>query len=686
MTERARTTALWTLIGFVLLAWTLLNSAVYIRTFVLTEDQQTVAPMLLKIVQPELFSRDYFFAGTNAYTWYPAPFLLPLVWAVQGLSSVERAFQAMHAVFMLLYTAGTVALLRLIEIRWYIALGTAMLSSIVHRLAITGSYWGIGVVLNLTLYTALIPAAGVLALVVGRRWGFSAGWVVLSLLVGLGLNVHSVSGMGGAFMWAACTGVLLLSQRIPINRVLATGAFFLVGASPFLIDFLAPSTAAPAGPDGITALREIAQRAASMVYPWPGAFEGWPADVVEPLIGSLFIGTVLFTVIAVLYGLARRQWATALAVMTISACILFSLLGRSGALCLVPAAVLAAQIVRKRPIPLTDTLLLTAFAAAVAGGPMLQAVYRYLLLNTTVTAFFALTYETARNLSLAYAPLFALLAVFLHSYMADEVSPIKVGISLLTLGFAFHNANQMLTLTEDTIALTGLLLAVILWPRLAYVRQRVFIGILCAGAAVLAARATGFFHTPLIWPVMFAVGMLAAELSIKKQRSLAYGVMLTGLALVLVLPAGRIHWNEGMLLAQIPQMPARIAGSLQIYQTTPDPMLDAAAWASSNTPENSLFWYAGEDCRMFRYYSRRSIIVCENPELSALIYAEGVSGYNAKRDLARQMTIVYREPVLAEQTAQTEGIDYIVYRNDTSPTLSLPVVFQDDEFTIYEVR
>lgn len=674
----------WAAALILTLLWTGFTTWLHIRTFVEVDgDQRIVALATDKWAQPDMYARDYLYGDREGL--YPLTFLIPVSILARVFNGFEQGLFALFALCMSVYTLGMLAFLRLSGIHWPFAVGITLLSSLLNRLAITGSYWGIDVMLNLTLYTTLVPIGGALVLAVAKRWNKGAAWLVFAWLAGLSMNVHSVSALGIAYAIGAAAIYLGWTRTIRWRTLLAGAPLWVVGAFPFFLSgfVLSDAAAAPPAPGDVEVLRSLLRDAGFMVFPWGKSLPEWS----ETGMALLFVILLAVTAGGLLVVVLRQKRLRMGAVFAIAAILglTFAILSRSGVMGFIPATWIAALWLRKREIDLRSGLLLIAFGALILGGPVLQAGYRWLIFTYDLPqlALVNLIYQHARNLSLAYWPLFILMALLVHVCAAEGRSWWAWVMSLLTLGFAFNNRNTPLQFNEDTLALAVCLVLVVLWPHLHRYRM-VLAGLMLAGIAVLAQRALGLFVTPFTWLVGVPVGTAAWILVQQRRRMWAGGVLAVALIVLAVLPVGRMNLYDGTLLSQIPGTRARVAASLGLFDKPHSSLKEMAAWVQT-TPTDSLFWYPHVDCDLFRYYARRAIMPCRSEHLFSM-FVFGIPGYYALGDELDRLEEYFADASSAEATAQAYGVNFMVYRASSAPRPDLPVAYENEMFRVYAVN
>ena len=650
----------------------------------LGSDQLNIGVMSLRLLNADLFTRDYVFANTDFFAFYTPAILSLIGWLAQQTGNHATAFSLLLLPTILLYTAGMWLFLGQFTRHRWLALFVALASAYAAE-TLGGTVWGVA---RLRL---MIPRSLLLCLLpwfcwLWWQWRHSNTWwqqPLLGLLLGIGANLHPVSGL----MFAQ----LFLIAVVWFNRagwrtsrfwfVLAlTVAALLIGVWPTARTYVINirlGEAAATGED-FARFRQVMQFSFSTLFPFNSTrLQQWVGPNGQIL---LVISQALVLITAAWawwrQWLSPRRRFALLLLVQLPLCLFITdasslaLLGFTAVFGLL-LLYRSDKMVRLADVDHFALLLLTSVCTlTMVGSFALEWVWN----RFNWWALTTLVGEQARMAKFIYLPLYLFairLLTILYQELGEEQREAQVLLAGLALALTLHRPVSLL-----------ILLVIILIYRLLCRRPHApwrwpIIGLLC----ICAVAGLGYDY-PLSSTFLFA--MLAAitvtvSISLwcspprRRGSSLAVFITAVGLTgLVYHVPFGLPGMHETL-------NPARYQMAQIQHQEQLDEQ-DLYAWARANSPREAIFY---TDAFAMRFFGQRAITHSTKDWGTAYYRRDGLVAI-AERWLALRSAYAEAEQLLRE--AEAVGADYIYIQKDVALRLDRPVLYSNNTFIVYAVQ
>jgi len=280
----------------------------FLDPYAQNSDQINIGIMVLKQLQPELFSRDYVFADPKIFAIYTPGFLA----LIRSLQTVTQSYDVSLAVLlpgiMLVYLGGMFALISTLTGKVWVALLISLLSS-PQQWTIGATYWGVaglGAVMPRALFIMATPWLFLLLfswIEEPKAWKLG----ILGLGSGLLSNLHPVSGYH--FVQVALSLIFIVHPKGLglLGALLATGGGAVAGVWPTLLAFIRGVAPRESAGVGFLEYYQLMHERFGTLFPFP------PMDFLGYKLGAGAQEVVIWFYLAAVgaWHIGRNIWAQA---------------------------------------------------------------------------------------------------------------------------------------------------------------------------------------------------------------------------------------------------------------------------------------------------------------------------------------------------------------------------------------
>jgi hypothetical protein len=663
---------------------------------VLGSDQHALGIIVTKNLHPNLFAQDYAFKDSYYFRFY-TPFYLRLSeWLTSYTNDFTQAILILMPFIMLAYLAGMYVLLFYISGRAWIALAVTLLSSLVWP-TLGGDIWGVAelrVIIPRTLFLVLLPWLFRLMLhwlKSGQWWQ----WALLAFGVGLGTNLHPVSGMVFAELLLSLIVLFKGLNRKGLAALLVSVGAILVGAWPTMTNFF-QETGSEYGEISFASFYQILGEQVSGVFlsEWNNiVLFGYQVGVMERVtLAWIYCGVM---VIWCLFFLAKRldrlhfldDDALYLLLLLIQGPVVFYLTMFQTAMPII-ITLLYWLVKSKKSEPDRIDLFCLAFLTLACVYAFLGSFFLSLVwVKFEVWRLTPLVMQQIRLSRFIYLPLFIFVARFIQLFVYHPLPSRRRIAEMLAVIGLIHFAPGRFGLPWAVLA--GLLLVVELYGQ-EYLKKwwwsQLIFGI-AVRTLIVRIILFIFLQTSQQWSLALSVAISYSLFNLWQGRrnydwpTIGIRLGLASLPLVALLilgsPSLRVSWATE-LVAKPGALWAKVSPSLlsQVSSERRDE-LELYDWARTKTDIASLFYY---DSLEFRFLAQRS--------LSHSLKDIGMGSYQGAslvefNERYRQLQVAYEDATLLLRYARQYNVDFIVTTRQQGIELSLPVVFENATFLVY---
>lgn len=626
--------------------------------------------IVAKDLNPDLYSRDYFFADDNLYRFYIPWYrwLMGRLWTLTG--GFKMALVSLVLVMGIIYMLGMVLLSTRLSGWVWVGLGLALLST-AYRETMGSEFWGVADMngmLARTIYTAFSPYLFWLMF----RW-LSKPWLILAVVVGLSVglaaNLHPTSGV---FM-AGFVGLLFLLTHSRSLRGWGNLVIFLaataIGALPIMINVFG-NTGHPVPTDvSFEPFSQIVIERIKLPFrPHDFEFDLIGVTIARPLLDYLVGLYLVVSLGLVLLFFLKRQWVVERAgfiwlaggLVVLGYGFMVALFNET--LLFAIAGLYIVYRFSRPPIEASDWWSLGLLALVVLFSFVGSFVVTWIWQTFEVWGLTLLVTEQSRSARFVYMPIFFLCARAAGAWITD----LQTSLDLQAGVFGWRSkpeSSPSHSPSGASLALAfGLLFAI--GP-----------GILHHALDTIPGIVVGLCG-------LFTVVVVLAILLHTWQSSVSRGWQVGGALMVLVLisatPVG--SWIADFSPVPVPMIhlgsqpeAERDDGSQALY-----------AWAQSSTSQDALFYWCGLEYRQethFRAKAQRSITHSWK-DLVTAIYTRArlVEFYERYHRLQEAC----QTPQTAITMARELKADYILAPAGL-PDPGLPLCFSSGRYAVYAV-
>jgi hypothetical protein len=594
-----------------------------------SSDQVNVGVMVNKLLQPELYSKDYVFKDNSLFEFYTPIFLHSLSFLQAQTGQFEYALAVYIPMIMLGYLTGMFVFIFATTKNYLISASVAILSSFNHH-AIAGTWWGLNgieYVMPRSLFLLFVPWLFLLL----YFWLDEKNWKktgVLGLTVGLLTHVHPVSG----FLFAQIFVFLILiawgASKKAFWTICLVGLLMLLGALPMLSNFVQTTeqTSTIAELDYESYLNIAQLRYDYSLFPYPSNSLTLFKHPIEAHEQIAIVWVYLFLMAGwLLWALARLTRVNApkltkrafLILLLIQLPLAYLVTGFTAhALIIFSLAygILATQTEEK--ISKWDWYFLAVMVLAINLSFVLNYFLMMVLTRWEIWTAASLVVEQARIGKFVYLPFFIFTAKFLLEIYR-------------LLPATWHRDAFVVSICWLTIS------------------PSIFVALI-----------------PAILCLALLIKLRRPEVAHKRGYfDYMLGSMIAACVLLIVTTSLNDH------LRQKAEKDEVLADNRALYD-----------WARTNTDMNALFYFDSLD---FRYEAERSITHSWK-DLALAYYSktELVPFYERYNILNN----AYSNPLLLQQMALTYQADYLVVPNYLSYKIDQPIAFSNNSYTVYTVQ
>ncbi len=677
-------------------------------------DQIAIGTWVLKLNHPELFSRDPVYHDATYFEFYTPSYLWLIGQFIKLTGSYEFALVGLIPITIMVYLIGMFVLVHYLTENAFAACSIAIISSI-PRNSVLISFWGLVGFNNILARSIFMTVAPWLiylffiSIFSKKQWNLP----LVAFFVGLSANLHPVSGFCFSQLFLSVVAVTRRKYNLKSAMLLTSLVVCIfLGASPILFNFnkspsdvqnISPSMVIPPNMD--ISFSEYAETKENALRIFPSFFARFfeqPLDKKQQefliwaylgIIGTCFVVYRLFnylTNINVITFNYHNLLFIVLLIIQLPIAHLFT--GMYGLRLVLIVFFYGVYVILLSKPTKWDWILLYLLIFAVSYTYIATYFLKFIWLYFEIWSLTGILQLQMRMVRFIYLPLYLYIAFFINIITTQS----KLGTIRFRQILLFALTCFLLFEFKYLYSWSVILCVVVILQ--SYFHKTITrynwlsIGIQTVILILFLKALSIIINIPLDkWLLLYfiipyviiqIVQNTSYKLSLAKVRfltTIAISVIFIGVNYLypsqfLVQPVGNVWKRVDSLNIPPNEMSERNKTEFELYD-----------WVKKNTDVNSLFYYGSSN---FRFYTQRSVTHAKRNigRLSSRYpTSTGASIYFGKE--YRAMQDAFRDDVKILSYPKKYDADYIIieaHPDNVSP--DLPVAFQNDFYTVYDIR